>query len=182
MIEELIFAGFGGQGILMGGGLIAQAAMEQGMCATWFPSYGPEMRGGTANCLVAYSDDEIGSPIFSAYDTALIMNQPSLEKFAPMVRPDGLLMVNSSLIKLGSPRDDVRFIEVPVSELATEAGSDRSANVVMVAAYTTIKKTLKAATLETVIREAFARKGDKVVNINLKALELGRQAAAAIAV
>ena len=109
MNEELVFAGFGGQGILLGGRMLAQAAMCDGLNATWFPSYGPEMRGGTCNCLVAYSDDEIGSPIFGSFDAALIMNFPSLEKFGPMVRPGGLMMVNSSLVEIKDPRTDVQI-------------------------------------------------------------------------
>jgi 2-oxoglutarate ferredoxin oxidoreductase subunit gamma len=176
MIEELIFAGFGGQGILLGGSLIAQAAMKDGLCATWFPSYGPEMRGGTCNCLVAYSDDEIGSPIFSAYDTALVMNLPSLEKFAPMVRPGGHLFVNTSLIELENPRSDVQLIEVPVNELAREAGSDRSANVVMVGAYCAVKPRVRHETLQGVLRATFAAKGQKLVDVNLRALDAGRRA------
>jgi 2-oxoglutarate ferredoxin oxidoreductase subunit gamma len=181
MIEELIFAGFGGQGILLGGSLIAQAAMKERLCATWFPSYGPEMRGGTCNCLVAYSSDEIGSPIFSAYDTALIMNLPSLEKFAPMVRRGGHLFVNTSLIELENPRSDVQLIEVPVNDLAREAGSDRAANVVMVGAYCAVKPHIRHETLQEVLRETFAAKGQKLVDINLRALDAGRRAVSHVA-
>lgn len=181
MIEELVFAGFGGQGILLGGRLIAEAAMKEGQCATWFPSYGPEMRGGTCHCLVAFSDDEIGSPIFSAYDSALIMNQPSLEKFAPMVRPGGLAIVNSSLIELRGPWADVQSVEVPVSELAQEVGADRSANVIMVAAYSAVKRLIQHETLEDVVRAMFAGKDDKVIDANLRGLNAGRRAVTGIA-
>jgi 2-oxoglutarate ferredoxin oxidoreductase subunit gamma len=182
MIEEIIFAGFGGQGILLGGSLIAQAAMKDGLWATWFPSYGPEMRGGTCNCLVACSDDEIGSPIFNAYDTALIMNLPSLEKFGPMVRPGGLLMINSSLIQVERPRADVKLVEVPVNDLAREAGSDRAANVAMVGAYCAVKSIVRPETVADVLRDAFSAKGPKVVDLNLRALEFGRRAVDGVAV
>ncbi len=182
MIEEIIFAGFGGQGILLGGGLVAQAAMKDGLWATWFPSYGPEMRGGTCNCLVACSDDEIGSPIFSAFDTALIMNLPSLEKFGPMVRPGGLLMVNSSLIRVERPRTDVKLVEVPVNDLAREAGSDRAANVAMVGAFIAVKPLIRPETVADVLRETFKAKGPKVIDLNLRALDFGRRAVEGVSV
>jgi 2-oxoglutarate ferredoxin oxidoreductase subunit gamma len=181
MIEELIFAGFGGQGILLGGRVIAQAAMSQGMNATWFPSYGPEMRGGTANCLVAYADDEIGSPIFGAFHAALIMNLPSLDKFGPMIRKGGLLVANTSLIALKEPRTDVQIVEVRANDLARQAGSDRAANLVMVGAYSAVQPQIKPETFEQLIRETFAGKGDQVVSVNLRAFEAGRQAAAGVA-
>jgi len=182
MIEELIFAGFGGQGILLGGRLIAHAAMKVGFNTTWFPSYGPEMRGGTCNCMTAYSDDEIASPVFNAFDAALIMNLPSLERFAPMVRKGGLLLVNTSLVNVTGVRRDVRLIEVPVTELARQFGTDRSANVVMVGAYIAVRSWIRPATLEQAVRETFVSKGDEVVELNLRAFRAGHEAVAAAAV
>lgn len=176
MIEEVVFAGFGGQGILLGGTLLAQAAMDDGLNATWFPSYGPEMRGGTCNCTVVYADDEIGSPIASEYDTAVVMNQPSYEKFQPMVRKGGHLLVNSSLIKMDKLRADVEVVAVPANEIAERLGSNRSANVVIVGAYLGIKSHVKLETLAAVIRGTFGAKGEKVVAPNLKALEAGYEA------
>ncbi len=178
MNEELVFAGFGGQGILLGGRLLAQAAMNDGLNATWFPSYGPEMRGGTCNCLVAYSDDEIGSPIFGTFDSALIMNLPSLEKFGPMVREGGLVMVNSSLVQIAEPRTDVQIVEVPVNDLAHEAGTNRAANVAMVGAYNAVRQLIRDESFDLIVRESFASKGQKVIDVNLRALELGRNAVA----
>ncbi|MFH0982344.1 MAG: 2-oxoacid:acceptor oxidoreductase family protein [Planctomycetota bacterium] len=180
MIEEVLFAGFGGQGILLAGQLAAKAAMYDGFYATWFPSYGPEMRGGTANCIVVYSDDEIGSPITSQYDTAVVMNQPSFDKFQKMVKPGGTLLVNSSLVEIDSRRNDIEIIEVPCNQLAQEVATDRSANMVVVGAYNALKGHLKSETLATVLQETFARKGEEVVNANLKALAAGAGAVAGI--
>ena len=178
MIEEVLFAGFGGQVILLAGQLVAKAAMDDGLFATWYPSYGPEMRGGTANCQVVYSDDEIGSPIASQYDTAVVMNQPSYEKFQPMVKPGGTLLVNASLIEVESPRGDVEIVEVQANELARAVASDRSANVVVVGAYNALKGLIKNETIEKVLRETFARKGEDVVDANLKAFAAGIDAVA----
>lgn len=180
MIEEVLFAGFGGQGILLAGQLIAKSAMDDGLFATWFPSYGPEMRGGTANCQVVYSDDEIGSPIASQYDTAIVMNQPSLVRFQPMVKSGGTLLVNSSLVEVDNPRDDVRVVEVPCNKLAEEVASARSANVVVVGAYNALKGHIKTETIEKVLRETFAAKGQALVDANLKALAAGIEAVAGV--
>ena len=180
MIEEVLFAGFGGQGILLAGQLVAKAAMDDGLFATWFPSYGPEMRGGTANCQVVYSDDEIGSPIASQYDVAIVMNQPSLEKFQPAVKPGGTLLVNTSLIEVNSRREDVELVEIQANALARAEATDRSANVVVVGAYNALRNYLKNETLEKVLQETFARKGQQVVNANLKALAAGAEAVTGI--
>ena len=178
MIEEVLFAGFGGQGILLAGQLVAKAAMDDGLFATWYPSYGPEMRGGTANCQVVYSDDEIGSPIASQYDTAIVMNEPSYEKFQPMVKPGGTLLVNASLIEIKNPRGDIEFVEVRANDLARAVASDRSANVVIVGAYNALKSLIKNETIEKVLQETFTRKGQDVVDANLKAFAAGIDAVA----
>lgn len=180
MIEELLFAGFGGQGILLAGQLVAKAAMDDGLFATWFPSYGPEMRGGTANCQVVYSDDEIGSPIVSEYDTVIVMNQPSLEKFQPLVKSGGILLVNTSLVEIDGPRDDIEIVGVKANDLARAVASDRAANVVIVGAYNALKGHIKHETLENVLRQTFERKGEQIVQGNLRAFAAGLQAVAAL--
>lgn len=174
MIEEVLVAGFGGQGILLAGKLMAQASMDDGFYATWFPSYGPEMRGGTANCTVVYSDDEIGSPIASQYNTVLVMNQPSLERFQPKVRSGGKLLVNTSLINIEHRKDDIEFIEVPANELAIELGNARVANIVMLGAYNAVREYMQDETLERTIRENFASKNAELVELNIKAFAAGR--------
>ncbi|MDC0357245.1 2-oxoacid:acceptor oxidoreductase family protein [Oligoflexia bacterium] len=180
MIEEMLFAGFGGQGVLLAGQLLTQAAMNDGFHASWFPSYGPEMRGGTANCTVVYADDEIGSPIASQYDTVLVLNQPSLDRFQAYVKPGGQLIVNVSLIEISERREDITFVEVPANELAIKLGSDRSANVVMLGAYSKIKNIIAGETIKSVVEKTFARKGDKVVEMNRSALVAGFEAATSV--
>ena len=177
MLEECTFAGFGGQGILMLGKLIAQAAMEEGLNATWLPSYGPEMRGGTCNCIVAFSDDEVGSPVAAAYDAIAVMNQPSLEKFEPKLKSGGTLLVNSSIIPIKASRTDIDVHYCPCDDLATEAtGSNKSANVVALGALHAVRPRLKTESLETALKEVFSPKGEKIVEMNVRALRAGMNA------
>lgn len=132
-MEKIIIAGFGGQGVLSLGQFIAYAALYENKAATWLPSYGPEMRGGTANCSVVVDDTEVASPIIAVPDTLIAMNKPSLDKFKNKVRPGGLIIVNSSLISDKVERTDVTTIYVPANELAHEAGNDKTANIVVLA-------------------------------------------------
>jgi len=132
--EEIIFSGFGGQGALFAGQLLAYAGMAEGRQVSWIPSYGPEMRGGTANCPVIVSDDEIGAPIIKNPTSAVVLNLPSMEKYEPLVKPGGVLVVNTSLVEVKSTRDDLRVIYVPASDIAGELGNPRMANLVMLGA------------------------------------------------
>jgi 2-oxoglutarate ferredoxin oxidoreductase subunit gamma len=182
MLEECVFSGFGGQGILMLGKLFAQAAMEQDLFASWLPSYGPEMRGGTCNCTIAYSDDEIGSPVAASYDAIIVMNQPSLEKFEPKVKPGGTLLVNSSIVPVKAKRTDIEVHYVACDDLAEQsAGTSRAANVVAMGALHGVRPRLKTESFEKALREVFASKGEKVVAGNMKALRAGIDAAAEMA-
>ncbi len=131
MHEEIIFAGFGGQGVLFAAQLLAYAGMMQGKEVAWVPSYGPEMRGGTAAAAVIISDDEIGSLEVSQPTVAVVMNPPSLDKYAPMVKKGGLLVVNRSLISTPVTRDDIDVLDVKANDVALEMGSDRLANMVI---------------------------------------------------
>ncbi len=177
MLEETILAGFGGQGVLMMGKLLAQAAMEEGTSATWLPSYGPEMRGGTANCIVVLSDDEIGSPVSEQYDTVVAMNQPSLEKFESKVRPGGTLLINKSIVPIKTSRNDVDAYYIEANDIAeNECGTNRSANVVMLGALQCIRQKLKPESIEKAIAYAFEAKGQKVIDANLKAFAAGMNA------
>ena len=125
MQTEVIMAGFGGQGLMLIGKLLAKAGLDEGKEVTWLPSYGPEMRGGTANCTVVVSDKPIGSPLIPAPKGAIVMNRPSHDKFAPLVRPKGVLVVNSSLIPDTTPRSDLTVFRIPANEIAMEEGSGR---------------------------------------------------------
>lgn len=135
MNEKVICAGFGGQGIMFLGKLVAYTMMHEDKHVTYIPSYGPEMRGGTANCNVIVSDDEIDSPMVDEADTVIVMNQPSYEKFKKVVKPGGLLIVNTSLINVTDPPKNVRLIEVPATQLANDMGNVRLANMIILGVY-----------------------------------------------
>lgn len=134
MTQEIIFAGFGGQGILSMGKFLAYAGMNENMKVTWCPSYGPEMRGGTANCSVILSHDEIGSPVVTAPDTIVVMNRPSFDKFEPMLKPGGLLIMDADLIPDETQRTDITVIRVPAQSIAAEIGAKTIANMVLLGA------------------------------------------------
>lgn len=135
MNEQIIIAGFGGQGVLAAGQLLAFAGMLCGKQVSWLPSYGPEMRGGTANCQVILSDDPVGSPIVSQATAVLVLTSPSLDKFENLVIPGGRLLINSSLIDRRAERKDIVTVYIPANDIAKEIGSSRVANSVMIGAY-----------------------------------------------
>lgn len=171
-----MFAGFGGQGILFSAKILAHAAMEQGYEVVWIPSYGPEMRGGTAYCMVVIGDRPIGSPIVRNPQHLVAMNRPSLEKFAPVVKPGGVIMINSSLIQIGSDRRDVDEIRVPVTDIANEIGSIKAANIVALGAFVARSKMVDFEILTESVKAEFAAKA-KLIPLNMNALERGRLAA-----
>jgi 2-oxoglutarate ferredoxin oxidoreductase subunit gamma len=176
MQNEIQFAGFGGQGIMLMGQILAQAAMKAGFEVVWIPSYGPEMRGGTAYCTVVISDSPIGSPIIRNPKHLVAMNRPSLEKFAPAVKPGGVIFINSSIIDIEAGRDDVDVLKVPIIEIAREIGSIKTANIIALAAFVTRSNVIDFDLLKESVREKFAEK-EKIIPINMKALEEGRKAA-----
>jgi 2-oxoglutarate ferredoxin oxidoreductase subunit gamma len=135
MTEEIIIAGFGGQGVMSMGQLLTYAGMLEGKNVSWLPSYGPEMRGGTANCCVILSDGAIGSPIVTRASAVIALNRPSLDKFEDTVVPGGLLFINSTLIDRKAVREDIQVVYVPANEIADELGNSRVANSVVLGAY-----------------------------------------------
>ena len=175
---EVIMAGFGGQGLMMIGKLLARSGLDEGKEVTWLPSYGPEMRGGTANCTVVVSDQPIGSPLIPSPGGAIVMNRPSHDKFAPMVKPKGLLVVNSSLIPDRCDRKDITAFRIPASDIALEEGNGRSANLVMLGALIGMKEIVKAQTIMKAIEEIFAKK-KQFLEINLKTFQRGLELARA---
>jgi 2-oxoglutarate ferredoxin oxidoreductase subunit gamma len=177
MQSEVQFAGFGGQGIMLMGQILAQAAMREGHEVVWIPSYGPEMRGGTAYCTVVISDRPIGSPIIRNPRHLVAMNRPSLEKFAPSVKKGGVVFVNASIIPVTSGRGDVDELRVPIMELAKALGNVKAANIVALAAFVARSRVVSFEALTEAVKEKFAEK-TKLIPLNLKALEAGRQAAA----
>ncbi|MDP3184281.1 MAG: 2-oxoacid:acceptor oxidoreductase family protein, partial [Anaerolineales bacterium] len=134
MQTEIIIAGFGGQGVMFAGQVLAYAAMDTGKQVTWMPSYGPEMRGGTANCIVVIADEEIGSPLVKNPPASIVMNLPSFDKYEPLVKAGGVLIVNSSMVDRAAQRDDITTILVPANDVAEEIGDKRLANMVAVGA------------------------------------------------
>ena len=176
MQSEVMFAGFGGQGIMMIGKLLAHAAMEEGYEVAWIPSYGPEMRGGTAYCTVVISDRPIGSPIIKNPRHLVAMNRPSLEKFAPVVKPGGVVLINSSLIPVDSGRSDVDELRVPAVDIATSLGNGRAANIVALAAFIARSGVVSLSALRTCVEHEFAKK-PKLIPLNLQAIEEGVKAA-----
>ena len=178
MQNEVQFAGFGGQGIMLMGQILAEAAMQQGHEVVWIPSYGPEMRGGTAYCTVVISDRPIGSPIIRNPRHLVAMNRPSLEKFAPTVKPGGTIFINSSILSIDAGRDDVDVIKVPIIEIAKELGNVRTANIIALAAFVSRSQVVDFELLRKSVRTKFANK-EKLIPINMKAVEEGKKAAKA---
>ena len=176
MQNEVMFAGFGGQGILLSAKILAHAAMEQGFEVAWIPSYGPEMRGGTAYCTVVVSDRPIGSPIIRNPRHLVAMNGPSLEKFAPVIKPGGVILVNSSLISVPAGRDDVDELRVPVNDIASDLGNIRSANIVALSAFAVRSKIVDFEMIRKCVEEEFSKK-PKLIPLNLEAVEAGKKAA-----
>lgn len=175
MVEELVIAGFGGQGVMIMGQLLSYAGMHEGKNVSWIPSYGPEMRGGTANCSVVVSDEQIGSPIVSEPTTAIVMNRPSLDKFEPIVRPGGVLIYNSSLIDRAPERPDIRVIAVPANELALELGSDKVANMVVLGAYLAATGAVSAQAVKDCLAEVIPARRRDLIPLNIEALARGAQ-------
>lgn len=174
-MKEIVFAGFGGQGVLTAGLVISQIAVHKGLNATWIPSYGSAMRGGTANCTVKYGEDTIYNPSQEEPDVLLAMNNPSLHKFIDLVAPGGTVIVNSDMITCDNAiRDDIKIIEVPCSTLATQINHPKGANIIM--AGVILKATEDFSEDEGIkgMNDMFRKKGkEKFEEINTKALKLG---------
>ncbi|NUM33205.1 MAG: 2-oxoacid:acceptor oxidoreductase family protein [Candidatus Brocadiae bacterium] len=172
MQSEVIMAGFGGQGIMLIGKILAYAGMEEGKEVSWLPSYGPEMRGGTANCTVVLSDHPIGSPVVDSPFGLVVMNRPSLDRFAPNLKSKGILIINKSLIDVLSPREDVDTVYVPCNDIAIECGTGKAANMVALGAYIGRSKAVKLETVYTQIQSQFSG-NTKLISLNMAALKRG---------
>jgi 2-oxoglutarate ferredoxin oxidoreductase subunit gamma len=171
--EKVIMAGAGGQGMMALGKLLAKALAEEGKHVTFFPSYGTEVRGGTAHCHVVISDGEIYSPVIEDADTLIIMNQPSLDKFIARLKEKGLLLVNNSMAAYDGAERRVEVVEIPATELANKLGSALSANMIMLGAYNQLKNFLDFERLVEYISDSFSSKGKEVVTLNKRAIEKG---------
>lgn len=171
--ERLVIAGFGGQGVMLMGQILAQAATNENLETVWIPSYGPESRGGTANCFVTISKTEINAPVVTQSDTLIAMNQPSLEKFESKVKTGGRVLVNASLVKDHTFREDIEVFNIPVNDIALELGNLKVANMIMLGAYIGASKVFKPEALETVFKQKFTGNKAKLLDLNKQALLRG---------
>lgn len=175
LYEEILLAGFGGQGIMLLGKLLTYAGMREGMYVTYIPSYGAEVRGGTAYCNVIISSEEIASPIISSPSTAIIMNEPSFDKYQSSVKEGGLLLLNSTLILSESDRKDIEIISIPATALADEIGSIQSANMIMLGCLLARKSIVKKETIIEGLKKSLSRRKSDLLEINIKSLNKGRE-------
>lgn len=174
MRQDIIIAGFGGQGIMLAGQVLATAGMLEGQNVVWSPSYGPEMRGGPAHCTVILSHDPVGSPVVSQADAALILDEPSLGKFEGRLRPGGLLLINSSLVRREPARDDIGVYRISANVRAEEAGDVRAANMVMLGALHVLLAPVGREALSGALRTVCAGSKARLIPLNERALEMGR--------
>lgn len=175
MLEELIIAGFGGQGVMSMGQLLTYAGMIEEKFVAYIPSYGPEMRGGTANCSVTISDQEISSPIFTEPSSVIIMNQPSLSKFENALQPGGLMIINSSLVNTKPSRQDIKILEISANEYAEKLGNSRVANIIILGAYIAITKVVSIDSVVESLKKVLPERRHNLIPLNRKALELGAE-------
>jgi len=172
MAKKMFFAGSGGQGIMLMGQMVASAAILEDKATTFFPSYGPEMRGGTANCTVIVSDKPISSPLIFESDCVVAMNLPSMLKFEPTLKAGGVLLLNKSLIHQEAKRKDITVYEIPVSDLAHDLGDNRVANMIMLGAFVRTTNIVSSEKIEKVIQDTFGAKKAGLAELNLKAFHL----------
>jgi len=172
MSKKMFFAGYGGQGIMLAGQMVASAAILENKETTFFPSYGPEMRGGTANCTVIVSDKPVSSPLVFESDCVLAMNLPSMLKFEPTLKAGGILLLNKSLIHQSAKRSDITVYEIAANEMAAELGNTVVANMIMLGAFVRTTGIVKSETMEKVIHNVFEEKKAELVEMNLKAFRL----------
>ena len=177
MQKEIIIAGFGGQGVLFSGGVLAYAAMDAGKEVTWIPSYGPEMRGGTANCTVVISDEEIGSPLVEHPSLAVALNLPSFDKYEEDLQKGGTLVVNQSMVDRGAKRKDIHVILVPCNQIAEEIGDKKMTNMVAVGALLSVLPEVSLKDVEKALESHLPARHKHLLPKNYEALRRGFEAA-----
>ena len=173
MNEELIIAGFGGQGVLSMGMTLAYAGMVEDKQVAWIPSYGPEMRGGTANCTVIVSDTNVSSPIISSYDTVIVLNQPSLEKFEPKVKPGGILIYESNNIMAPPTRKDIDIYAIPAAIEATKIGNKKTMNMIILGAFLAKRPLVSVTSIMEGLSKVLPERNHHLLPINEEALKCG---------
>ncbi|MBM4048233.1 MAG: 2-oxoacid:ferredoxin oxidoreductase subunit gamma [Planctomycetes bacterium] len=178
MTEKVIMAGFGGQGMMLLGKLVAHAMMTEGKQVTFFPSYGSEVRGGTAHCHVIIAEDEIASPVVEEADTLIVMNQPSYEKFKRVLKPGGLLLVNASMVKVDDAPKEAQVVRVPATEAANGLGNVLVANMVMMGAYNRLRRLMPTDRFLGILERSMSGRKAALLEINKRALAAGEALAA----
>jgi len=173
MNEEIIIAGFGGQGVLSMGKILAYSGIMQDMEVSWMPSYGPEMRGGTANVTVILSDDRISSPILTKYDTAIILNQQSMDKFEPMVKPGGLLLYDTNGISRHPERKDIRIFKVEATKEAASMGAARAFNMIVLGAYLKINPIVNTDNVSKGLEKSLPERHHHLIPMNIEGFKRG---------
>ena len=177
MKETLIIAGFGGQGVLSMGKILAYSGVMQDFEVTWMPSYGPEMRGGTTNCSVIVSDEPIGAPVLTEGNCVMVLNRPSLDKFEPAVEPGGRLYINTSLIDRKAEREDIEVIYIPCDDLANEMGNGRVANMIMLGAFIEATGIVSIDSVIEALKKVLGERKAHLIPLNREALERGAKIA-----
>jgi 2-oxoglutarate ferredoxin oxidoreductase subunit gamma len=180
LYQDVIIAGFGGQGVMLIGNLLAYAGMESGLNVTYIPVYGPEMRGGTANCTVVVSDEEIGSPIIQRPASLIIMNQPSMDKFQPTMQDGGVLLINSSLVDVSQAQSRVKSYGVPANEIADKLGNTRMANMVALGGYVQATGVLELEVVKKSLSSVISSHYAHLIPKNAEALQAGADHVAAM--
>ena len=175
MQSETIIAGFGGQGVLFAGKLLAFAGLQAGYEVTWLPSYGPEMRGGTANCTVIISDSEIGSPQVRNPKAAIVLNQPSLDKYEPLIQRGGYMIINQSMVNRSARRSDLQAISIPGTQVAEELGDKRLTNMVLLGGLVKSTGFVTMEAVEEALKGESTEKQLKLLELNVKALHKGAE-------
>jgi 2-oxoglutarate ferredoxin oxidoreductase subunit gamma len=176
MYQGIRISGFGGQGVISAGILLAQAGLLENKNVSWFPAYGAEMRGGTANCSVVVSSDEVSTPVVSRPDTVIVMNEPSLAKFEPLVKPGGLMIINSSLVNSKPKRTDIKVAYVPCNKIAEEIGTTKIANMVALGAFAGLTGAVSVDAITKALSKVFKRAKPEILEMNAKALNKGAEA------
>ncbi|MBI4352244.1 MAG: 2-oxoacid:acceptor oxidoreductase family protein [Elusimicrobia bacterium] len=175
MYQGIRISGFGGQGVISAGVLLAQAGMMEGKEVSFFPAYGAEMRGGTANCSIVVASDEVSTPIVSSPDTAIVFNEPSLAKFEPAVKPGGLLIINSSLINSRAGRADIKTLYVPCNAIAAELGNAKVMNMVALGAFAAATGAMSVDAIARALPKVYKKLKPEVLELNVKALKRGAE-------
>ena len=173
MTTEILIAGFGGQGILFAGKFLAYKGLIEGKQVSWLPSYGPEMRGGTANCSVIVSDDPVGSPLVSNPDVLVVMNLPSLDKYEKTVKKGGMILVDETLISRKVEREDVSVFYIPATKLAADMGAPTLANIVITGKLISVCDGISAENIEGAMKKVVSARHADLLSVNLKAIETG---------